>query len=291
MSAATTAGGAVILVSAMTSFVQKLDAACEAKRSLLCVGLDPDPQLMPTNSIVRFNKTIIDTTCDLVCAYKPNGAFYEALGIRGVQALVSTIEYIREVCPDVVIIGDAKRGDVPSSSLAYANAMFNGAGFDAVTVNGYLGRDSIEPFLAHDGKGAFVLCRTSNPGAGEFQDIEDREGVPLYQRVARAVDGWSTDGNLGLVVGATYPSELKTVRGICPSLPILIPGVGSQAGDLRQAVLNGTDSSGRRAIINASRSIIYASRGPDYAEAARREAMGLRDAINDVLEAEGLGWR
>ena len=274
----------------MTSFVQKLDAACEDNRSLLCVGLDPDPQLMPTNRIVRFNKAIIDATYDLVCAYKPNGAFYEALGIRGVQALVWTIDYIREKCGGVVIIGDAKRGDVPSSSLAYANAMFNGAGFDAVTVNGYLGRDSIEPFLAHDGKGAFVLCKTSNPGAGEFQDIEDRYGVPLYQRVAKAVGDWSADGNIGLVVGATYPSELKAVREICPSLPILIPGVGSQAGDLWQAVINGTDAQGRRAVINASRSVIYASSGPDYAEAARREAMRLRDAINDVLESEGLGW-
>ena len=205
--------------------------------------------------------------------------------------MVLTIEHIRETCPDVLIIGDAKRGDVPSSSTAYANAMFNGAGFDAVTVNGYMGRDSVEPFFAHEGKGVFVLCRTSNPGAREFQDIEDKDGVPLYQRMAKAVTSWSGNGSLGLVVGATYPEELRIVRDMCPQMPFLVPGIGSQAGDLRQAVINGTDAKGRRAVINASRSILYASSGPDYAAAARNEAMRLRDDINEVLEAEGWGWR
>ena len=275
----------------MTSFVQKLEAASQANRSLLCVGLDPDPKMMPTRSIIQFNQDIVDATHDLVCAYKPNGAFYEALGMRGVRALVRTVQYIRDVSPDAIIIGDAKRGDVPSTSAAYADAMFKGVGFDSVTVNGYLGRDSVEPFLAYEGRGAFVLCKTSNPGAGDFQDIQDKKGVPLYQNVARAVGGWSADGNLGLVVGATYPDELKAVRDICPQMPILIPGVGSQAGDLRAAVINGTNAEGRRAIISASRSIIYASSGPDFAEAARREASALRDRINDILESEGLGWR
>ena len=274
----------------MTSFVQKLEAACQANRSLLCVGLDPDPRLMPVEDILNFNQAIVDATRDLVCAYKPNGAFYEALGMRGVRALVRTVQYIRDVSPDAIIIGDAKRGDVPSTSAAYADAMFKGVGFDSVTVNGYLGRDSVEPFLAYEGRGAFVLCKTSNPGAGDFQDIQDKKGVPLYQSVARAVGGWSADGNLGLVVGATYPDELKAVRDICPQMPILIPGVGSQAGDLRAAVINGTNAEGRRAIISASRSIIYASSGPDFAEAARREASALRDRINDILESEGLGW-
>ena len=291
MSAATTAGGAVILVSAMTSFVQKLDAACEAKRSLLCVGLDPDPQLMPVANVFEFNRAIVDATSDLVCAFKPNMAFYEALGLDGLAALGQTIGHIRKTSPETIIIADAKRGDVGHTSAAYASAMFDHWGVDVVTVHGYMGRDSVAPFLSRDGKGAFVLCRTSNPGAGDFQDIASSDDRPLYQRVAGIAGGWGFNGSLGLVVGATYPEEMMAVRGICPSLPILIPGVGSQAGDLRQAVLNGTDSSGRRAIINASRSIIYASRGPDYAEAARREAMRLRDAINDVLEAEGLGWR
>ena len=275
----------------MTSFVQKLDAACEANRSLLCVGLDPDPQLMPVSDIYSFNRAIIDATHDLVCAFKPNLAFYEAQGLEGLQALSRTIDHIRRVNPDVAVIGDAKRGDMDRVSAAYATAMFEQWGLDGVTVHGYMGRESVEPFLGYEGRGAFVLCRTSNPGAGEFQDIEDCGGLPLYQRVAHTVGSWSANGSVGLVVGATYPDELSAVREICPSLPILIPGVGSQAGDLRQAVMNGTDASGRRAVINASRSVIYAGSGPDYAEAARREATRLRDAINDILDSEGLGWR
>ena len=274
----------------MTSFVQKLEAACRANRSLLCVGLDPDPRLMQTAHIFAFNRVIVDATRDLVCTFKPNLSFYEAQGLEGLKALEQTVEHIRSVSPEVVVVGDAKRGDVSSSSAAYATAMFDHWGFDAVTVNGYLGRDSVEPFLEYDEKGVFVLCRTSNPDAGEFQDLQDKKGVPLYQSVARAVGGWSADGNLGLVVGATYPDELKAVRDICPQMPILIPGVGSQAGDLRAAVINGTNAEGRRAIISASRSIIYAGSGPDFAEAARREASALRDRINDILESEGLGW-
>ncbi len=267
-----------------------MEAASQANRSLLCVGLDPDPRLMPTADIFAFNRAILDATRDLVCTFKPNLSFYESQGLKGLRALEQTIEHIRSVSPGVIVIGDAKRGDVSNSSAAYATAMFDHWGFDAVTVNGYLGRDSVEPFLAHEGRGAFVLCKTSNPGAVDFQDLQDRNGVPLYQRVARAVGGWSVDGNLGLVVGATYPEQLKAVRDICPQMPILIPGVGSQAGDLRQAVLNGTDARGRRAIISASRSIIYAGSGPDFADAARRAASDLRDKINDILESEGLGW-
>ena len=275
----------------MTSFVKKLDAACEANRSLLCVGLDPDPAKMGPGAVFGFNKAIVDATKDMVCAYKPNGAFYESFGLRGVWAFWKTVEYIRTVSPRTIIIGDAKRGDVPSTSAAHARALFHLVGFDAVTVNGYLGRDSVEPFLEYDGRGAFVLCRTSNPGSGEFQDIQDVNGVPLYQRVAKAVGGWGHDDSLGLVVGATYPKELKAVRDLCPSMPILVPGIGSQSGDLRQAVVNGTDANGRRAIINASRSIIYAKWGPDYDIAAREAAKRMRDEINAVLESEGLGWR
>ena len=284
-------GGTDILRDVMTSFVEKLDAACEANRSLLCVGLDPDPQLMPVDDVFEFNRAIVDATCDLVCAYKPNMAFYEALGLHGLKALGETISHIRIVCPETIIIADAKRGDVGHVSDAYASAMFDHWGVDVVTVHGYMGRDSVEPFVSRDGRGAFVLCRTSNPGAIDFQDMKSSENMPLYQRVAGTVGGWGFNGSLGLVVGATYPEEMKAVRRICPSLPILIPGVGSQAGDLRQAVANGTDASGRRAVINASRSVIYAGSGPDYAKAARREAMRLRDIINDILESEGLGWR
>ena len=274
----------------MTSFVEKLDAACEANRSLLCVGLDPDPRLMPVADVFEFNRAIVNATRDLVCAFKPQMAFYEALGLDGLKALGKTIDHIRRISPETIIIADAKRGDVGHVSAAYASAMFDHWGVDVVTVHGYMGRDSVEPFVSRDGKGAFVLCRTSNPGAVDFQDMENAENLPLYQRVADAIGGWGFNGSLGLVVGATYPEEMKAVRDICPSLPFLIPGVGSQAGDLRQAVINGTDVNGRRAIINASRSIIYASSGPDYADAARREARRLRDSINDILESEGLGW-
>lgn len=276
---------------AMTSFVEKLDTACQDNRSLLCVGLDPDPKMMPLDDVFEFNRAIVDATRDLVCAFKPNMAFYESQGLEGLKALERTIEHIRTVSPETIIIADAKRGDIGHVSAAYASAMFDGWGFDAVTVHGYMGRDSVEPFVSRDGKGAFVLCRTSNPGSVDFQDIPNADNLPLYQKVAGAVGGWGFNGSVGLVVGATYPEELRAVRGICPSLPILIPGVGSQAGDLRQSVLNGTDASGRRAIINASRSVIYASSGPDFAEAARREAKRLRDEINDILESEGLGWR
>ena len=267
-----------------------MEEACQANCSLLCVGLDPDPRLMPVASIIDFNRAIVDATSDLVCAYKPNLAFYEAQGLEGLRALKQTIEYIREVSPNVAVIGDAKRGDIGHVSAAYATAMFDRWGLDAVTVNGYLGHDSVEPFLVYEGRGAFVLCKTSNPGAGEFQDVKVGDGAPLFQRVARTVGGWSTEGNLGLVVGATYPDELRAVREICPSMPILIPGVGSQAGDLRASVIHGTDAQGRRAIINASRSIIYAGSGPGFAGAARRAASDLRDKINAILESEGLGW-
>ena len=274
----------------MQTFVEKLDAACAAKQSLLCVGLDPDPQLMPVADVFEFNRAIVDATHDLVCAFKPNMAFYEALGFDGLRALAQTIEHIREVSPETIIIADAKRGDMGHVSAAYATAMFDRWGFDGVTVHSYMGSDSVSPFLARPGKGAFLLCRTSNPGAIDFQDVKDSAGTPLYQTVAGAANRWGANGSLGLVVGATYPEEMKVVRSICPNLPFLIPGIGSQSGDLRQAVLNGTDAHGRRAVINASRSVIFASTGPDYAAAARSEAKRLRDSINDILDSEGLGW-
>ena len=268
----------------------KLETACQANRSLLCVGLDPDPALMPTRDVYQFNRTIVDATADLVCAYKPNLAFYEALGIEGLQALERTLEYIRVQCPNMFLLGDAKRGDISSTSAAYATAMFDRWGFDAVTVNGYLGRDSVEPFLSREDRGVFVVCRTSNPGAVEFQDLKDGDGAPLYQRIAEACQTWNRKDNIGLVTGATYPTELKLLRELCPTLPFLIPGVGSQAGDLEQAVLAGMNAKGRGAIINSSRGVIYASGGPDFARAARKKAEELRNDINGVLEREGKGW-
>ena len=265
---------------AMT-FSEKLTAASAKNRSLLCVGLDPDPARMPAKSITDFNKAIIDATADLVCAYKPNFAFYEALGIEGIKQLKETIEYVPY---DIPVIGDAKRGDIGSTAQAYARALFAAFGVDAATVNPYLGFDSIEPFLAHEDKGIFILCRTSNKGALDFQNILSEEGEPLYRAVARKTLEWNTQGNIGLVVGATYPNELQEIRSLCPDMPLLIPGIGTQGGDLELAVRNGVDWEGKNAIFNVSRQVIYASSGTDFAPAARKSAREIRDRIQEYLE-------
>ena len=277
----------------MPSFVERLHQACEANQSLVCVGLDVDPERMPVPDVLEFNRAIIDATHDLVCAYKPNLAFYEALGLPGLRALEGTIDYIRARAPGVIILGDAKRGDIEVSSAAYAKAMFHVWGFDAVTVNGWGGRDALEPFLEDSERGVFVWCRGSNPGSGDFQDLHvstPHGVVPLYRHLAASVSEWNEHGNLALVVGATFPDQLSEVREICPSLPMLIPGVGAQGGGLEAAVRNGTDAEGRLAIINSSRGIIYASQGSDFGAAARTVAEKLRDSINRALEADGKGW-
>ena len=274
----------------MPTFVEKLDAAAQRNRSLLCVGLDPAPAQMPIDDTAAFCKAIIDATKDLVCAFKPNIAFFEAQGLPGLHALEQTMAAMPG---DVPVILDAKRGDIGSTATAYAQAVFERWGADATTVSPYLGRDSLEPFLAYAGKGVLVLCRTSNPGGGDFQSLQlaDEGGaMPLYEHVAMQAQRWNTNGNIGLVVGATAPEELARVRALCPDMPILIPGVGAQGGDVESSVRNGTDANGRRAIINSSRQVLYASKGADYAEAARREAEKARDAFNAVLEAMGKGW-
>ena len=276
----------------MVNFIEKLESACESQRSLLCVGLDPDRERMPVGDVFRFNRAIIDATADLVCSYKPNLAFYEALGIEGLDALKRTVEYIREVSSDVLVIGDGKRGDIDSSMKAYCRAMFDVWGVDAMTASPYLGRDVVA-HIPHEDRGVFVLCRTSNPSAVDFQDMRvslDGHDRPVYQHVALKSSEWNTARNVGLVVGATYPQELKAVRELCPDMPFLIPGVGAQGGDLEEAVRWGADSRGRRAIINVSRQVLYASGGSDFAEAARREATRLRDEINDALARGGRGW-
>ena len=261
-------------------FVDKLLAASRKNRSLLCVGLDPDPALLPKVSLSRFNRAIIDATSDLVCAYKPNLAFYEALGIEGLKVLEETIKYIPDYIP---VIGDAKRSDIGNTAKAYAKALFVTSGFDAATVNPYLGFDSIEPFIRYEDKGIFILCRTSNPGARDFQDLSDAGGRPLYETVARKASEWNVHGNIGLVVGATYPRELEEIRRLCPEMPLLIPGIGAQGGDLAQVVKNGVDAMQERAIIAVSRQVLYASAEDDFAEAARRSAQELRNRINDLL--------
>jgi len=266
-------------------FAEKLLQASRRNNSLLCLGLDPDPELMPETGIIEFNRAIIDSTSDLVCAYKPNLAFYEALGDAGLAALQETLKHVPDSIP---VIGDAKRGDVGHTARAYARALFEVLGFDAVTVNPYLGHDCVEPFALYADKAVFVLCRTSNPGAGDFQDArcsigQGSQQQPLYLLVASKAKEWNKRNNIGLVVGATYPQELKEIRRICPQMHLLIPGIGAQGGDLEQAVLHGTDGRGQKAIFSSSRQILYASRGSDFARAARQAADQLRQQINSFL--------
>ena len=273
--------------------MSRLQRACQTNRSLVCIGLDVDPTQMPVDDPFQFNRAIIDATSDLCCAYKPNLAFYEAMGMAGLRALEQTVTYIRESAPNIIIIGDAKRGDIGPSVEAYARAMFRFWDFDAATVNAWGGHDTVAPFLADPERGAFIWCRGSNPGAGDLQDLEvnSAEGpTALYQHLAQSAQGWNQQRNVGLVVGATYPEQLSAVRRVCPDLPLLIPGIGAQGGDLEAAVRHGTDADGRLAIINSSRGIIYASHDSDFPKAARRAASRLRDSINHVLESEGKGW-
>ncbi len=279
----------------MTAFTERLRNASDATQSLLCVGLDPDPARLPVSDPADFNRSIVSATADLVCAYKPNLAFYEALGLPGWKTLERTVKHIHDVAPHCIIIGDCKRGDIDSSAAAYATAMFDVWGFDAVTVNPWGGMDTVEPWLTRPEQGAFIWCRGSNRGAADIQDLSV-SGVgnleqPLYLRLARRSQQRAAQGNLGLVVGATAPQQLSDVRGICPDLPLLIPGIGAQGGDLADSVRCGVDAGGRLAVINASRSVIYASSDADYAPAARRAASDLRNEINSTLDSIGLGWQ
>ncbi len=290
----------------LTGFVDRLQEACDAARSLVCVGLDVNPALMPAavagqaryegdggaseRATVEFNRAIVDATGDLACAFKPNIAFYEALGMPGMRALEATITHIRDAAPHCVIIGDCKRGDIGSTAEAYATAMFEVWGFDAVTVNPWGGLDTVKPWLGRADRGVFVWCRGSNPGAADLQDLVVDGGEPAYMRLARDLAGLSSVGNLGLVVGATAPEQLAAVRSVCPAMPLLIPGVGAQGGDLEASVRNGVDAAGRLAVINSGRGIIYASSGADFAEAARAAAGQLREGISATLREMGLGW-
>ncbi|MBI4299218.1 MAG: orotidine-5'-phosphate decarboxylase [Chloroflexi bacterium] len=278
----------------MPSFLEKLKSACHTSKSLLCVGLDPDPSLMPVSDVLQFNRAIVDATRDLVSAYKPNLAFYEALGFEGLHALYSTIEHIRVTAPGVIILGDGKRGDIASTNKGYAKALFEFWGFDAATVNPYAGGESLEPFLDYEDRGIFIWCRSSNPGAKEFQDLAlstPGTSMLLFQRVALQAAQWNSRRNVGLVVGATYLEELKWVRSACPGMPILIPGLGAQGGELEKAVAFGIEKDGHHALFNASRQVLYASREKhNFAQGARRVAQELCKRINGVLEAEGRGW-
>lgn len=267
------------------TFLEKLLSASRQNNSLLCVGLDPDPALMPVADTLEFNRAIIEATADLVCAYKPNFAFYLAQGFEGLEALRKTVAAVPQGIP---VIGDVKMGDIGNTARAYAKACYEFFGFDAVTANSYLGGDALEPFLGYTDKEVFVLCRTSNPGAADFQSLLC-DGRPLYEVVAERARSWSIAGNVGLVVGATYPEELRRVRELCPDMPLLIPGVGAQGGDLAASVRYGVDGRREKAIINASRQVIYASRERDYPQAARLAAQALREQINAAREGSSVG--
>jgi len=265
-------------------FITKLKKAIKKNNSLVCVGLDPDLERMPTGlSVAEFNKAIIKATADLVGAYKLNLAFYEVLGIEGLETLMQTIKYIPQ---DILVIGDAKRGDIANTARAYAQTIFTNFNFDATTVNPYLGFDSIEPFIQYRDKGVFLLCRTSNSGAADFQDLPCQVAGgtrPLFEIVAARANEWNSNGNIGLVVGATYLEELRRIRQSYPDMPLLIPGIGAQGGDLPRVVSYGVDRQAERTLINSSRQIIYASPEKDFARAARQAASSLREEINRHL--------
>ncbi len=277
-------------VTSTPTFISKLEQGWQ-KGNFVCVGLDSDYDRIPAKvksrgfveeALFVFNRDIIDATHDLVCAYKPNAAFYEAQGDVGFRALTRTVRYMRETYPSIPVILDAKRADIGSTNLGYVQAAFDIIGVDAITIHPYLGKEALAPFLARKEKGIIVLAKTSNPGAGEFQDLlvgDSRE--PLYQVVARNVAHvWNTNGNCALVVGATYPAELEKVRAIVGDMPILIPGIGAQGGEVAATVSAGKDDRGWGMIINSSRSIIFASKENDFAQAARKATEQLRAEIN-----------
>jgi orotidine-5'-phosphate decarboxylase len=263
-------------------FAERLSRAQRAADSLVCVGLDPDLAKIPADlsngarPLLEFNRRIVDATFDLAAAYKPQIAFYSALGRE--DELEASIRHIRERAPDALVILDAKRNDIGNTAEAYAREAFERYGADAVTVNPYMGDDSVLPFVARPDRGAVLLCRTSNPGARDFQDLEI-EGLPLYRHVAaRAASTWNANGNLMLVVGATYPAEMAALRLAHPELTFLVPGIGAQGGDLDETLAAGLDARGAGLLINSSRGIIYAGGGT--AEAIRGAALELKQAIN-----------
>ena len=270
------------------TFIEQLQARWQAGTQL-CVGLDPFRDRFPTRfadddrAIEHFNNAIVDATADLVCAFKPQFAHHAAEAAE--DQLKSSIAYIKQQHPEIPVILDAKRGDIGSTAAMYAREAFEHYGADAVTVNPYMGADTVLPFAEHRDKGVIVLCRTSNPSAADFQD-RLIDGEPLYIHVAReAQNAWNKYGNLCLVVGATAPEEMARIRAAAPDLPLLVPGIGAQGGDLEGTVRHGQTSLGRGLMINASRSVIYASDGDDFATAARLEAQTLRDQIQQLAFA------
>jgi len=286
-----------VVTGPVRTFRQRLEARWD-RGLFVSVGLDPDWDRLPDSvkvaagpnpdddaralAVTGFCNAIVDGTADLAGAFKPNAAFFERFGPPGQAALGAVMRHIGASAPDVPVIYDAKRGDIGSTNRGYAEDAFDRLGADAITVHPYLGRDALAPFLDRADRGTIVLVRTSNPGGGEFQDLRI-DGEPLYRVVARRVaEAWNRKGNCAVVVGATYPEELAEVRRIVGDMPILIPGIGAQGGDLRRTVEAGRDPKGRGMIINSSRGIIYASAGADFAEAARAETMRLNREIESI---------
>lgn len=266
------------------TFMQSLQTAWQRNASLVCVGLDPEPARFPahlrgrTDAVFEFCRAIVDATADLVCAFKPQIAHFSVL--RSEDALERLIAHIHAHHPGVPVILDAKRGDIGSTAQHYASEAFDRYRADAVTLNPYLGRDSVEPFLEHADKGVILLCRTSNPGGADFQAL-DCGGAPLYLRVAETIArDWNGNRNCALVTGATWPAELGRVRAVVGAMPLLVPGIGAQGGDLKAVLEHGLDAADSGLLISSSRAILYAGNGEDFATAARAAALQLRDAIN-----------
>jgi orotidine-5'-phosphate decarboxylase len=271
------------------NFLEKLLAAERQNQSLLCVGLDPEIERLPEElrnlpvdkAVVQFCRAIIEATAAYTSAFKPNLAFFEVLGPAGMTALQ---EVVRAVPSSIPVLADAKRGDIGNTARNYAAALFETYGFDAVTVNPYLGSDAVAPFLEYREKGVFLLCRTSNPSARDFQDllVQTEEGTlrPLYEVVAQHVQSWNEAGNCALVVGATYPQEMRSIRALCPDLPILVPGIGVQGGDVQAIVPAAVDAQGERALFSVSRAILYADPGSHYASTAASVAQAYREQMN-----------
>ncbi len=272
------------------TFTQKLRTRWQQANSLVCVGLDPDPAKFPDcfvdddDALFHFCRDIADATAEYACAFKPQIAYFAAHN-HGESALQRLIAHIKAAHPDVPVILDAKRGDIGSTAQQYAYEAFERFGADAVTLNPYMGKDSAQPFLNYNDRGCVFLCHTSNPGARDFQELLI-DGVPLYQHIARRIaNDWNHDGNCALVVGATFPEELHIIRNIVGDMPLLIPGIGAQGGDVDAVVRNGKSADGTGLMINSSRGILYASKGEDYVEAAAHAARALRDTINRARNA------
>lgn len=262
------------------NFIQQLKNIQKKTNSLLCIGLDTDSSKIPSslkktkNPQFEFNKRIIEATHDLVCAHKLNLAFYESS--NGYETIHQTLEFVNK---NIVTIADGKRGDIGNTAEQYAKSIFIDWKFDAATVNPYMGKDSVAPFIKDEKHCAFLLALTSNPGSKDFQYL-DVNGRPLYEHVAAKAMRWNTKKNIGLVVGATHPLELKRIRSMAPDMPLLIPGIGAQQGDLEKTIRYGCDKGGGLVLINISRGIIYASSGKDFAKRAREEAIKIKDQIN-----------